>query len=61
VGEVEVVVAHDERATQLEADAFTVGNGTTGPQGVITGVAAAPGSVVTSALQPERAPAALAA
>jgi HK97 family phage major capsid protein len=35
---------------QLEADAFTLGNGTTAPQGVITGVSAVGGSVVTSAL-----------
>lgn len=35
---------------QLEADAFTLGNGSTAPQGVITGVSAAGGSVVTSAL-----------
>jgi HK97 family phage major capsid protein len=33
----------------LEADAFTLGNGTTAPQGVITGVSAVGGSVVTSA------------
>src|SRR5215217_2284519 len=35
---------------QLEADAFTLGNGSTAPQGVITGVSAVGGSVVTSAL-----------
>jgi HK97 family phage major capsid protein len=35
---------------QLEADAFTLGNGTTAPQGVVTGVSAVGGSVVASAL-----------
>ena len=47
--QVQVAELFADAKAQLEADAFTLGNGTTGPQGVITGVSAVGGSVVTSA------------